>query len=140
MKEEFGQLMGDTARLWRMSLNERLKPLGLSHAKWSAMLLMSRHKEGIIQHELATYLTIENSTLARLLNSLEADGWIQRVEHPHDKRAKIVQFTVEGAVRFEDSKMIIHALRSEILMGVNDEMLLKSIKTLRIIFGNLTNL
>ncbi|MDX1809255.1 MAG: MarR family transcriptional regulator [Sulfurospirillaceae bacterium] len=140
MKEEFGQLMGDTARLWKMSLSERLKPLGLSYAKWSAMLLLSRHKDGIVQNELAKFLSIENSTLARLLNTLEEDGWIERMEHPTDKRAKIVHFTKNGQEKFEDSKIVLNNLRKEILSGVSDDMLRANIKALKIIFKNLTNL
>lgn len=139
MKEEFGQLMGETARLWKMSLSERLKPLGLSYAKWSAMLFLSRHKEGIVQNELAKFLSIENSTLARLLNSLEADGWVKRVAHPVDKRVKIVHFTPMGEEKFEDSKRVLSDLRVEILSGVSDEMLMGNIKVLKIIFKNLTN-
>lgn len=140
MKEEFGQLMGDTARLWKMALSERLKPLGLSYAKWSTMLLLSRHKEGIVQNELAKFLSIENSTLARLLSSLEEDGWIERVEHPTDKRVKIVHFTQIGLSKFEDSKSVLNNLRKEILSGVTEEMLKENIKALKIIFKNLIGL
>ncbi|NOX14865.1 MAG: MarR family transcriptional regulator [Epsilonproteobacteria bacterium] len=139
MKEEFGQLMGDTARLWKMILSQRLKPLRLSYAKWSAMLLLSRQKDGIIQNELAKLLSIENPTLARILNSLEKDGWIKRVQHSTDKRVKIVYFTDIGEKKFEDSKYIINDLRQEILSGVNDKMLKQNIKTLKTIFKNLTS-
>lgn len=140
MEEEFGQLMGDTARLWKMALSERLKPSGLSYAKWSAMLLLSRHQEGIVQNELANFLSIENSTLARLLGALEKDGWIERVEHQNDKRVKIVHFTQMGRSKFEDSKSVLSNLRKEILLGVSDEMLKENIKALKIIFKNLINL
>ncbi len=53
MEEKFGQLMGDTARLWRMHLNEKLKPIALSYAKYSTLLMLDRHSGELVQNELA---------------------------------------------------------------------------------------
>ena len=35
--ETFGQLLHGTARAWRQKLDQRLKPMGLSQAKWRTM-------------------------------------------------------------------------------------------------------
>jgi len=74
MQEVFGQLMGDTARLWRMHLNEKLKPMGLSYAKYSTLLMLERHLGKLVQNELANLLSIEHPTLARVLNDLQKNG------------------------------------------------------------------
>lgn len=140
IKEEFGQLMGDTARLWKMYLNERLKPVGLSYAKWSAMLLLSRHEDGIVQNELAQLLSIENPTLARILSDIEKDGWIRRIQHPTDRRAKIVLFTKNGRKKFDDTKIVLNSLRTQILSDIDKDMLQSNINVLKIIFNNLTQL
>jgi MarR family transcriptional regulator, transcriptional regulator for hemolysin len=140
LQERFGHLMADTARIWRIYLNEQLKPVGLSYAKWSAMFLLSRYKEGIVQSELARLLSIENPTLARILNDLEKNGWIKRPQHPEDKRAKIVLFTKEGRQKFEETKILLATLREQVLMGIEKERLQIAVEVLQMIFDNLTGL
>src|SRR5438876_168032 len=39
--ETFGQLLHGTARAWRQKLDERLKPMGLSQAKWRTLMHLS---------------------------------------------------------------------------------------------------
>ena len=139
LQEKFGQLMGDTTRLWKMRLNEELKATGLSYAKWSTLLKLSGCKNEITQIELANFLFIEQPTLARVLNSLEKDGWILRSQSSTDRRAKIVSFTPSGKAKFFTSKKIIDNLRKKILQNVNYASLQKNIEILEKIFYNLSS-
>lgn len=139
-QEEFGQLMGETARLWRMYLNEQLRPIGLSYAKWSAVLLLSQFENGVKQNELARLLSIENPTLARTLHDIEQDGWIKRIKDSSDKRAKIVIFTKDGRKKFDDAKLFLSKLRVDVLDGIDTTQLQASIDVLKIIFNNLGKL
>ena len=67
--ETVGQLLGETARVWRQKLDQRLRPLGLSQAKWRTIALLARGH--LTQRDLAERLSIEEPTLARLLTRLE---------------------------------------------------------------------
>jgi MarR family transcriptional regulator, transcriptional regulator for hemolysin len=125
--EQFGHLIRETARLWRMHLNAHLAPTGLSYAKWSAMRLLTHHDEGIIQNDFAALLSIEGPTLARMLAALEADGWIGRTQSATDRRAKIVQFTAEGREKFDALQPIVTSLRNEVLSGIDEMQLQASI-------------
>ena len=78
MYQKFGQLMGESARLWKAKLNQRLKPLGLSYAKWSTLLLIDRLGSNLLLNEIAEALSIEHPTLTRVLKELERDDWIIR--------------------------------------------------------------
>ncbi|MBA3542847.1 MAG: MarR family transcriptional regulator, partial [Chthoniobacterales bacterium] len=40
--ETIGQLLHDTARVWRHKLDQRLQPLGLSQAKWRTIAHLAR--------------------------------------------------------------------------------------------------
>ena len=73
-----GALLGETGRAWRYRLDQRLKPLGLSQAKWITLLKLAGAEDGMTQKELAERLGIESPTLARLLDRMAADGWIER--------------------------------------------------------------
>ena len=55
-------------------LDERLKDLGVTQARWFTMVCLQRGGGGLTQRELAHLMTIENPTLVRLLDSLEEQG------------------------------------------------------------------
>jgi len=50
--EMFGQLVHGTARAWRQKLDERLKPMGLSQAKWRTLMHLSLAGDALTQAEL----------------------------------------------------------------------------------------
>ena len=62
-EDNLGILVGETARLWRYALDQRLQPLGLSQAKWLVLLHLSR-ENGLMQKQLARRVGIEPPTLA----------------------------------------------------------------------------
>ncbi len=140
MQSRFGQLMGDTARIWKMHLNILLKPMGLSYAKYSTLLMIDRHSGELMQNELANLLSIEHPTLARVLNDLQKNGWIEKKQHFKDKRVKIIFFTKSGKNRFEKCKQIVNNFRKEILFNIDKKRLKQNIKVLEQIFNNLSNL
>jgi MarR family transcriptional regulator for hemolysin len=88
--ETFGPLLHGTARAWRLKLDERLKPMGLSQAKWRTLLHLSVARNALTQAEIAARLGIEEPTLVTLLHRLEREGWVRRRNAPHDRRCNIV--------------------------------------------------
>ena len=88
--EIFGPLLHGTARAWRLKLDERLKPMGLSQAKWRTLLHLSLAQEALTQAEIAARLGIEEPTLVTLLHRLEREGWVKRQNATHDRRCNIV--------------------------------------------------
>ncbi len=88
--ETFGPLLHGTARAWRLKLDERLKPMGLSQAKWRTLLHLSIAPEALTQAQIAERLGIEEPTLVTLLHRLERGGWVKRANAAHDRRCKLV--------------------------------------------------
>lgn len=89
--EKFGALLLEIQRSFRSVMDRRLKPLGLSQAKWRALLQISKSGGELTQTELASLVGVETPSLARLLDRLERDGWIKRHGSPNDRRAKIIK-------------------------------------------------
>src|SRR6202047_2403303 len=89
--ETIGPLLHGTARAWRLKLDERLKPMGLSQAKWRTLLHLSVAPGPLTQSEIAARLGIEEPTLVTLLHRLEDDGWVTRKNAAHDRRCKTLQ-------------------------------------------------
>src|SRR5437868_5592603 len=88
--ETFGPLLGGTARAWRMKLDQRLKPMGLSQAKWRTLIHLSRAPEPLTQSQIAERTGIEEPTLVSLLHRLEKEGWVVRKNSARDRRCKTV--------------------------------------------------
>jgi MarR family transcriptional regulator for hemolysin len=88
--ESLGHLLHGTARAWRQKLDERLKPVGLSQAKWRTLLHLSIAQEALTQAEIAARLGVEEPTVVALLHRLEREAWITRTNSPHDRRCKMV--------------------------------------------------
>jgi MarR family transcriptional regulator for hemolysin len=88
--ETFGQLLHGTARAWRQKLDARLKPMGLSQAKWRTLMHLSLAQDALTQAEIAARLGVEEPTVVTLLHRLEKAGWITRKSSPRDRRCKMV--------------------------------------------------
>ena len=88
--EIFGHLLHGTARAWRQKLDARLKPMGLSQAKWRTLMHLSIAEEALTQAEIAARLGVEEPTVVNLLHRLEKESWITRRSSPHDRRCKMV--------------------------------------------------
>lgn len=88
--EALGPLLHGTARAWRLKLDERLKPMGLSQAKWRTLLHLSIAPGALTQTEIAERLGIEEPSLVTLLHRLESERWVARRGSPHDRRCKTV--------------------------------------------------
>jgi len=88
--EIFGQLLHGAARAWRQKLDERLKPMGLSQAKWRTLMHLSLAEDALTQAEIAARLGVEEPTVVTLLHRLEKESWITRKNSPSDRRCKLV--------------------------------------------------
>ncbi len=90
--DPIGYLIGDVSRMIRTVYDRRVEPLGLTRAQWRVMTRLNR-AESCIQTELATELEIEKPTLGKLLERLEAKGWVERRPDQKDARSKRVFLT-----------------------------------------------
>lgn len=87
-----GFMLQDVARLMRREFNRRVQELGLTQAQWRALSLMGR-KPGMRQRDLAEILEMQPISVARLLDRLQAAGWVERKADPEDRRAARLYLT-----------------------------------------------
>src|SRR6266700_2064644 len=117
--ETIGPLLHGTARAWRLKLDERLKPMGLSQAKWRTLLHLSVAPGPLTQAEIAARLGIEEPTLVTLLHRLEDDRWVARKNSSHDRRCKTVHLTRRAQRVIEEINDEAFTLRHELLDDVS---------------------
>lgn len=119
--DKLGIVLGEVARAWRFSLDRRLKPLGLSRAKWLVLLHLSRQSDAMVQKDLACCLGIEGPTLVGLLDRMSHDGWIERKPYGGDRRSKTVHLTDKANAIISRINDTANALRGELLDGISEE-------------------
>jgi MarR family transcriptional regulator for hemolysin len=116
--DAFGPLLHGTARAWRLKLDQRLAPLGMSQARWRTLLHLSHAEEPITQAELAARLGVEEPTLVNLLHRLEEAGWVKRVSSLHDRRCKTVKLQPRARRVIDQIDGAARDLRQELIRGI----------------------
>ncbi len=136
MREQFPFAVARVPRRWRKMLDERLKDLGVTQARWSTMVYLQQGGEGLTQRELANLMAIENPTLVRLLDSLEQQGLIERRPCPNDRRARRLYLTDAGRAFMDDLSARAAKLREEMLDGIGDQEVACALKVFQKIMEN----
>jgi MarR family transcriptional regulator for hemolysin len=121
MRDEFPFAVARVTRRWRKLLDERLKDLGVTQARWTTMVYLEKGGEGLTQRELAGLMAIENPTLVRLLDSLEEQNLIERRPCPRDRRARRLHLTENGRQFMNELTARADQLREEMLEGISDK-------------------
>ncbi|WP_296935732.1 MarR family transcriptional regulator [uncultured Marinobacter sp.] len=136
MRDQFPFAVARVTRRWRKMLDERLKDLGVTQARWSTMVYLEKGGEGLTQRELASLMAIENPTLVRLLDSLEQQGLIERRPCPNDRRARRLHLTSAGRAFMDDLSERAEVLREEMLEGISDKEIECTVKVFNKILEN----
>jgi len=93
--EYIGVVISDVARLLRTEFDRRVRKLGITRAQW-LMLTRLHRKPGASHSELADMLEVEKATAGRMIDRLEANGWVTRRTEADDRRVKRVYLTAEA--------------------------------------------
>ena len=107
------------ARRWRSLLDERLRLIGQSSARMEALAAIINSPSLSPQVDIAKRLRIEGPTMTRMLDTLEADGLVERLPDPADRRTKQLRLTPAGEKALEEIFEIADALRQRLLEGVD---------------------
>ena len=132
-EERFGALLHEVARRWRGALDTRLKPLGLSQAKWRTLFYLQMHDAPLNQKTLANLLGVEGPTLVGLLDRLGREGWLTRREDQADRRCKDVVLLPKARETARHIQDIAFDLERELLKGISHEELAACVRVLKIL-------
>lgn len=78
-------LLHDVAHLMRIKFDQLARNWGMTRAQCVILLHLKRHP-GWTQNEMANHCEIEPITVARLIDRLEAGGFVERRQDPSDRR------------------------------------------------------
>ncbi len=94
-----GLLLWRVTNAWQASQRAALKPFGLTHVQFVllASLTWLDAERPPSQSELAEHARTDPMMTSQVLRALERAGLIERMPHPADGRAKLLQVTTQGA-------------------------------------------
>jgi len=116
----FGFLVNDIARLMRTNYDRRMRALGLTRSQWWVLTHLY-FNDGRSQTELSDVMDVERATLGRLLDRLEAKGWVERRPDPRDRRVKRVFLTGEVEDLMQTMRARAAEMRSRCLEGLTPQ-------------------
>jgi MarR family transcriptional regulator for hemolysin len=128
-----GSMLNDTARLLRRNFNRRVQSLGLTQAQWR-LLARIAIDEGAKQAQLAEVLEMQPISVARLIDRMEAAGWVERRRDPTDRRAVNLYLTEKAQPILDELWQRAEETQSIALTGMSQsarDQLLRSLETVR---------
>src|SRR5487761_1460267 len=121
LNRQLGFLLKDASRRYTRRFEERAQALSLTLPQCRALLYLENN-EGVSQKRLSELTEIDPMTLVRILDRMEADGWVQRRFDPADRRAHTVWLTADSKPILDHIARLISETRAEALQGLsNDE-------------------
>jgi DNA-binding MarR family transcriptional regulator len=122
------------AHLIEERLEEALATVNLSGAKFAALSALVGAGESLGMCDLAGALTCVRSNVTQLIDRLESDGLVRRVEDPKDRRAVRAEITALGRERQAagaKKAAAVHAALGKQLSGVKGDLLRQALASIQ---------
>lgn len=114
-----GRAIALASRKWRLRLDERLRHLDLTQARWHVLLELRKADKMLSQKDLAARIGIEPPTLVRQLDDLERRGLVRREAIEGDRRVNAVYLTEAAGPVLDAILEIAEQVRREITGGLS---------------------
>ena len=81
----------------------------------------NQNDKDIYQKDIEKLLNIRRSTTTEILNVMEKNNFVKRIESPGDKRKKIITLSDKGEYYVREFEKSIFIVEKEILKGISNE-------------------
>jgi DNA-binding MarR family transcriptional regulator len=114
----FGFLLREVSSLSALNFERYSGGLGLTLQQCKVLTYLQRN-EGISQVKLAALTDTDPMTLARTLERMEGDGWIERRPDPADRRARKVFLKAPAQALLADIWRVADRARVDAMTGLS---------------------
>jgi DNA-binding MarR family transcriptional regulator len=111
----------ETAQSVQGRLESMMEEVGLTPAKFQAIDALARAGEPLTLGEFASRLKCVRSNITQLVDRLEADGLVKRVNDPADRRAVRAVVTPLGLKRQAAGAKVVARLQEDLSKRVSPE-------------------
>lgn len=113
-----GYLVLDVARMMSADFEARTRSIGVTRAQWSLIGALVR-AEGCNQAQLAEFMQITPISLGRLVDRMEAAGWVERRAEAGDRRSYRLFLTAKAHAIRPDLRRLSDATQDEALAALD---------------------
>jgi len=125
----FGFLLKDLGRLYTRRFEDRAQGLQLTLPQCKTLGYLARN-EGVSQVRLGELAEIDPMSMVRILDYMEAEGWVERRPDPSDRRARCLYLKDKARAILDEIWQLADATRTEFLGALSQEESLRLIDML----------
>lgn len=123
LRREFGQRLARLATHWRREIDLELRQFSLTDATWRPLYYLRSLPPPVRQTDLARALSVEGSSLVRILDVLERQKLVARETDPADRRSKLISLTRMGSDVADQVLLAADTVAARFLGNVQEESL-----------------
>lgn len=117
-----GFLIHDVSRIRKKVVDQAVADYGITRSQFWVLVNIARYgREGIAQTELARLMSVGKVSLGGVIDRMEANGVLERLPDPVDRRAKKVFMTPKGEDLLHELQDITEGLNRQIMKGITRE-------------------
>jgi MarR family transcriptional regulator for hemolysin len=126
------RLLVMAGRTWGTHIDNVLRSgTGQSRARWQTLFVIAFGAQPATMTDIGVRLNVQWPTLVRVLDGLEKDGLISRIDNPRDGRSRLVSITEAGRAMIAKIKPIVDTERAKLLDGLTEEDLVHAVNVLQ---------
>ena len=132
-----GFLLWQTTMIWQRQIKRALEPYGISHAQFvimATLMWFAAHHYDTNQSSIVNWTKLDKMTVSQSLKKLVTLGYVHRMEHETDTRAKSVSLTEKGKEMVRTLVPIVEGIDNSFFAKISHQ----EQKNLIDIFGKLT--
>lgn len=120
--ERVSMLIKKTSLIVEKKTNAVLAPYELTNAQFRIlMLLYHKREKSIRQIDIENAFAMTNPTVTGVLNNLEKKGLVQRLDHPEDKRSKLILLTDAALEMIPELDSLGEIIEAQVTSVLSDE-------------------
>jgi DNA-binding MarR family transcriptional regulator len=110
-------ILSDLARTIRTRADARARAQGMTRAQWMILVRLER-QPGMSQNELAQLIEVEPITVGRLVDRLEARGFVERRPDANDRRVWRLHITAAATPMLKEIARAREELNEMLVAGI----------------------
>jgi MarR family transcriptional regulator for hemolysin len=126
----FVRRLFQVSRRWRNQAATDLREVLDIRGGWRTLFWISFVGHAATQRELAHRVGVDESTLARALDKLERQGFVERAIDPNDRRVRRIALTPAAVPALDRITAVTRQIRMELLRDIDPADLARCLKVL----------
>lgn len=113
-------ITNQSGKIFSEALEKDLRPYGITRSQWITLYFIYETPR-ITQKELANKMAIKEPSIVRLIQRLESEGLLDRIQDENDKRNKQLQLTTKGTNKCLTLLPVTEKFKNDTIKGISEE-------------------